>query len=83
MNWIWWISVGFVAGALAKALMPGSKKEPTGCLFTILLGIAGAVTVGFLMDLMGYRGVGGTIPTIVGATLGACLLLWLARKFSK
>lgn len=83
MNLIWWIIVGFVAGILAKALMPGESKEPKGCLFTILLGVAGAVIVGFIMDLIGYRGVGGTLPTIVGATIGACLLIWLGRKFAK
>lgn len=83
MNLIWWIIVGFVAGVLARALMPGDRKEPKGCIFTILLGVAGSVVVGFVMDLMGYRGQGGTLPTIIGATIGACLLIWLGRKFAK
>ena len=83
MHLIWWIVVGFCAGVLAKALMPGESKEPKGCLFTILLGIAGSVSTGFLMQLAGYRGEGGLLPTIVGATIGACLILWLSRRLSK
>lgn len=83
MHLLWWIIVGFCAGVLAKALMPGTGKEPKGCLFTILLGIAGSVATGFLMQLAGFRGEGGLLPTICGATIGACLLLWLSRKMSK
>ena len=81
---LWWILVGFIAGVLAKAIMPGTKHEPKGCLMTILLGIAGSVITGFLMrTLLGERGGGGFVGTIVGATLGAMLLIFLFRKFWK
>lgn len=80
---IWWIIVGLVAGVLAKALMPGDRQEPKGCLFTILLGVAGSVAMGFLMELAGYRGQGGMVATIVGAALGAVVLLWLSRLLTK
>jgi uncharacterized membrane protein YeaQ/YmgE (transglycosylase-associated protein family) len=83
MHWIVWVIVGLVAGVLAKALMPGSSREPKGCLLTILLGVAGSVLVGWLMSLLGMQGSGGTIGTIVGATLGAMLLIFLMRKFWK
>ncbi|MBX3095852.1 MAG: GlsB/YeaQ/YmgE family stress response membrane protein [Fimbriimonadaceae bacterium] len=79
----WWILVGFVAGVLAKLIMPGGDREPKGCIMTILLGIAGSMLVGFLMQLMGFQGQGGTIPTIFGATIGACILIFLFRKFWK
>lgn len=83
-GWLWWILVGLVAGALAKALMPGDKKEPGGCLFTMLLGIAGSVVVGFIMrTVLGTSGSGSLIGSIVGATIGACLLIFLARKLAK
>jgi uncharacterized membrane protein YeaQ/YmgE (transglycosylase-associated protein family) len=82
-NLIWWIVVGFVAGVLAKALSPGEHREPQGCIPTILLGVAGSLVMGFLMDLLRIEGSGGMIATIVGATLGAVLLLWLARKYWK
>lgn len=82
-NLLWWILVGFIAGVLAKALAKGEKNEPKGCLMTIVLGICGSVTTGFIMQMLGFTGRGGTIPTIIGATLGALLLIFLLRKFTK
>jgi uncharacterized membrane protein YeaQ/YmgE (transglycosylase-associated protein family) len=82
MEWLGLILIGLIAGALAKAVMPGEKAEPQGCLLTMLLGIAGSVTTGFIMrNLLHMEGRGGFIPTIVGATLGAMLLIFLLRKF--
>jgi len=79
---IWWIIVGLVAGVLAKALTPGTNREPQGCLMTIGLGIAGSLLIGFLMQVfMGSSGGGGLLGSIVGATIGAMLLIYLARKF--
>lgn len=83
MVFLWWILIGLVAGVLAKLIMPGGDREPKGCIMTILLGIAGSVLVGFLMQTFGAQGQGGTIPTIVGATIGACILIFLFRKFWK
>lgn len=81
---LWWIIVGFIAGVLAKAVMPGDKHEPKGCAMTILLGIAGSLVTGFLMRaVFGEQGGGGFIGTIVGATLGAMLLILIFRKFWK
>ncbi len=80
---IWWIVVGLVAGILAKVLMPGSNKEPSGCIMTIILGVVGSVLMGFIMEFAGFRGQGGMLATIGGATLGACILLFLFRKFSR
>lgn len=80
---LWWILIGFVAGVLAKALMPGGNKEPKGCLMTIVLGIVGSVLMGFLMDALGFQRNGGLLPTLVGATIGACLLIFLFRKLWK
>jgi uncharacterized membrane protein YeaQ/YmgE (transglycosylase-associated protein family) len=78
---IWWIIVGLVAGVLAKAITPGTNREPQGCLMTIGLGIAGSLVVGFLMQVfLGSSGGGGLIGSIIGATLGAMLLIYLARK---
>jgi uncharacterized membrane protein YeaQ/YmgE (transglycosylase-associated protein family) len=77
---IYWIVIGLLAGILAKALTPGTSREPKGCLMTILLGIAGSVIVGLIMDVMFGGGRGGFIPTLIGATIGAMLLIFLARK---
>lgn len=84
MHIIWWLVVGVVAGGLAKAITPGSAMEPKGCLYTSLLGIAGSVVVGFLMDtLLGGNTPGGFIGTVIGATIGAVLLILAFRKFWK
>ena len=82
-NLLWFILVGFIAGSLAKMVMPGDKKEPSGCLMTILLGIGGAVLMGFIADLFLGGGNGGLIPSLFGATLGAVILIWLFRNVGK
>ena len=78
---LWWIIVGFIAGVLAKALMPGTKREPTGCLYTICLGVGGSVIVGYVMrHFLHDSGGGGLIGSIIGATIGAMALIWIFRK---
>lgn len=74
---LYWIIIGLVAGILGKMIMPG--RDPGGIIVTILLGIAGAVVGGFLAGLLGIGG--GLVVTLIVATLGAVLLLWLYRVF--
>jgi uncharacterized membrane protein YeaQ/YmgE (transglycosylase-associated protein family) len=81
MNILYWIVIGLVAGVLAKAITPGTSKEPKGCLMTMVLGIAGSLLVGFIVNTFMGGGNGGLIPSIVGATIGAIVLILLARKF--
>ena len=51
---------------------------------TMLLGIAGAMATGFILhDLLRMTTSGGFIGSVVGATLGAMLLIWLVRKFGR
>lgn len=51
---------------------------------TIVLGIAGSVLVGFLLhSILGEETRGGFIGTIIGATIGALVLIWLFRRFSR
>lgn len=69
-GWLGWILIGLIAGAVAKAIMPG--RDPGGCLVTILIGIAGAVLAGFLGRALGWYEVGegaGFLAAIVGAIL--------------
>ena len=39
MSIIWTIIIGFVAGIVAKLIYPGNKYEPTGFIWTTVLGI--------------------------------------------
>jgi uncharacterized membrane protein YeaQ/YmgE (transglycosylase-associated protein family) len=71
------IVVGFLAGLLARALLPG--KQSMGLLMTTLLGIAGAVVGYFIFaELIGWGDddkfdLGG----LPGAIIGAMVLLFL------
>jgi len=76
---IWWIIVGLIAGWLAGKIMKGSGY---GALADILLGMVGAIVGGFIMRILGFYG-GGLIYSIIVATLGAVLLIWLSRKLKK
>jgi uncharacterized membrane protein YeaQ/YmgE (transglycosylase-associated protein family) len=46
----------------------------------ILLGMVGAIVGGWILHLLGFYHSGGLIPSILVATLGAVILVWLARK---
>ena len=69
-GWIAWIIIGGLAGAIAKAIMPG--RDAQGCIVTILLGIAGAVVAGWLGHQLGWYREGqgaGFLAAIVGAVI--------------
>ncbi len=68
--------IGFLAGALAKLVMPG--KDPGGCIITMLIGVAGAWIATLLGQAVNWYKVGE--PTgFIGATVGAILLLAVYR----
>jgi uncharacterized membrane protein YeaQ/YmgE (transglycosylase-associated protein family) len=77
-----WIFLGLVAGALAKFIMPG--KDPGGFIVTILIGIAGAITGGFLGSFIGLGKVESfDLGGIFISTVGAIVLLIAYRIFRK
>ena len=55
MTIIWTIIIGFVAGIIAKFLMPG-KNEPSGFILTTILGIVGAFVATWLGQALGWYG---------------------------
>jgi uncharacterized membrane protein YeaQ/YmgE (transglycosylase-associated protein family) len=71
-----WIIFGVIVGAIAKLLMPG--RDPGGFIVTMLLGIAGAVTGGFLGRMLGWYGPNDGAGFFM-SLLGAILLLWIYR----
>jgi len=69
-GWLAWILIGLIAGAIARAIMPG--RDVSGCIVTILLGIGGALVAGFLGQELGWYEPGegaGFLAAIVGAML--------------
>lgn len=71
-----WIVVGLIAGWLADMIM----HTDNGLLGDIVLGIIGAVLGGFVFNMLGAPGVTGlNLYSIVVATIGAAIVIWLGR----
>jgi uncharacterized membrane protein YeaQ/YmgE (transglycosylase-associated protein family) len=72
--------LGFIAGAIAKAVYPGHQGG--GIFATTLLGIAGAFVGGTLLTLiqtgkLSLTGASLSIPGIFVATLGAIVFIFI------
>ncbi|HEX8287633.1 MAG TPA: GlsB/YeaQ/YmgE family stress response membrane protein [Pyrinomonadaceae bacterium] len=80
MSLIVWLVVGFIAGYLAKLIMPG--PDGGGVIATILLGIVGAIVGGWIgravFDNAGAND-GFSIMGLVFAVIGALVVLAIYR----
>ena len=74
-----WIVLGLIAGAIAKAIMPGT--DPGGWIVTIIIGIVSAVIGGWVGSaIFGTGHVSGVdIRSILISVVGAVLLLAVYR----
>ena len=66
--------------AFGPSLGAQTATRRSGTLTNILLGIVGAVVGGFIVRMVGFHPMGGLISSIVTATLGAVILIAIARK---
>lgn len=70
-----WIVFGLIVGMIAKALHPG--EEPSGCLPTVVIGIAGSFVGGGINWAIG-RGEplasSGFLMSIIGGII--CCMIW-------
>ncbi|GAB4456509.1 MAG: GlsB/YeaQ/YmgE family stress response membrane protein [Armatimonadaceae bacterium] len=82
MSLLIFLIVGLLAGIIAKAVMPGSRNEPSGWLMTIVLGIAGAFVGGFIGNLIGI-GSDNFIGQTLIAAVGAIVIIGLLRLFTR
>jgi uncharacterized membrane protein YeaQ/YmgE (transglycosylase-associated protein family) len=73
MGILWTIIIGFVAGVIAKFIMPGDN-EPSGFILTTILGIVGAFVATFLGQALGWYQPGEGAG-LVGAVVGAIIVL--------
>lgn len=73
MGIVWTIIIGFVAGVIAKFIMPGDN-EPTGFILTAILGIVGAFVATFLGQALGWYQPGEGAG-LIGAVVGAVVVL--------
>ena len=80
MGIIGWILLGLIAGAIAKALLPGN--DPGGMIVTLIIGIIGALLGGFVARALGL---GDPIDecfdvsTWLAAIIGSVVLLAIYR----
>ena len=81
MGIIWTIGIGFIAGVIAKFIMPGSN-EPSGFILTTILGIVGALVASFLGQALGWYAPGQGAG-LIGAVVGAIVLLVVWGAFAK
>jgi uncharacterized membrane protein YeaQ/YmgE (transglycosylase-associated protein family) len=75
MGILWTIIIGFVAGVIAKFLMPG-PNEPAGFILTTILGIVGAFVATFLGQAIGWYGPNQGAG-LIGAVVGAVVVLFI------
>ena len=81
MGIVWTIIIGFVAGVIAKFLMPGDN-EPSGFVLTTILGIIGAFVATFLGQAIGWYHAGQGAG-LIGAIVGAIIVLAIWAMISK
>jgi uncharacterized membrane protein YeaQ/YmgE (transglycosylase-associated protein family) len=82
MSILAWIVLGGLAGWIASLIMGTNERQ--GCLMNIVVGIVGAVIGGALFSALGGTGVTGfNLPSLIVATVGAVVLLWIVRAVRK
>lgn len=86
INIIAWVILGLLAGAIAKAIYPGSQGG--GMLSTIILGVVGAFIGGTLFTLfrtgtLQFTAATLSIPGLLVAIIGAVIAIYLWTLFQR
>jgi len=76
-----WIIVGFLAGALSAAVVPG--RAARGCLSTILVGVLGGILGGFLARELSLGDPSGFLGAVVVAFVGAVIVRLLLEAVAR
>jgi len=80
MGIIGWIVVGLIAGAAARWIV---KDDRSGCIYTMIVGVIGALIGGGLMSLIDESGVDEfSFRSIIVAVIGAVLLLLILQAIA-
>ena len=77
-GWLAWIVIGLLAGWIAGLLTRG---RGFGCFVDVLLGLVGAVIGGWIFTRLGVVA-WGFVGSLAAATVGAVLLVTVARLFA-
>lgn len=73
MHILWVILIGFVAGLIARFLIPG-PNEPSGFIMTTILGIVGSLLANYLAVKLGWASHGEGVSLLSGV-VGAVIIL--------
>jgi uncharacterized membrane protein YeaQ/YmgE (transglycosylase-associated protein family) len=76
MSIIGTLVIGFLAGLVAKFLMPG--RDPKGFIITIVLGVVGAFLATWLGRMLGWYQ-DGEAAGFIGAVIGSIIILAIYR----
>lgn len=80
MGLIGWIVVGLLAGWLARWIV---RDDRAGCIYTMIVGVVGAIIGGWLMSLIDETGVEEfSLRSIGVAALGAVVFLLLLQAIA-
>jgi uncharacterized membrane protein YeaQ/YmgE (transglycosylase-associated protein family) len=80
MDWLGWIILGFIAGALSGAIVGG--RTARGCLPNVVVGILGAIVGGWVAQQLGLGQAQGFIAAIVVALIGAIIVRVILEALS-
>jgi uncharacterized membrane protein YeaQ/YmgE (transglycosylase-associated protein family) len=77
MSILLFLVFGFIAGLIARAIMPG--PQPMGLVMTTVLGVVGSFVGGLLASLVfGYGIIELRATGLIGSVLGALVVMALA-----
>ncbi len=77
---IFWLTIGGIAGWLAGSLVKGGGFGLVG---DIVVGIIGALIGGWLSGILGISIGSGLVASLITATAGAALLIFILRKIER
>ncbi|CAA2109696.1 GlsB/YeaQ/YmgE family stress response membrane protein [Variovorax paradoxus] len=80
MSIIWTIIIGFLAGLIARAVLPG--RQSLGMIWTTLLGIVGSLVATYAGQAMGWY-TAGTTAGFFASVIGAVIVLALYGLIAK
>jgi uncharacterized membrane protein YeaQ/YmgE (transglycosylase-associated protein family) len=82
MSILAWIILGAISGWLASIVMKTDAEQ--GALMNIILGIAGAVVGGYLLNFLGQSGATGfNFYSLFVAFIGAVVLIVIGKAFRR
>jgi uncharacterized membrane protein YeaQ/YmgE (transglycosylase-associated protein family) len=78
-SWLWFLIIGIIAGWLAGRITRG---KGFGLVGNMVMGVIGAFVGGFLFGLVGLSA-HGFVGSIIAATVGAVVFIYLTRYLKK